>query len=100
MIRRFYHILVLLSALTLMGVQGFALSHSVSCGSEPHDHDGIACVLDQAQIEHKLLLPETGPAFAEFFPVETIKEPISSKSPDYIFKSRAPPSRGPPSLSI
>ncbi len=89
---------ILVTALFLL-LQGANLSHAASYGSDPHEHDGVECVLSQ-HIKTYAAVPA---------PTESLISPTLVSSPIDIFESkftdaptrlyrgREPPPRGPPS---
>lgn len=78
-------------------LQSYSLSHAVSYGDAPHEHDGIACAVTVLADDQLAVLP-VAPVF------EAVKSEISETAyPDFTSaaylkpQGRAPPPRGPPS---
>ena len=89
---------VIITALFLL-LQGVSLSHAASYGSEPHEHDGVVCVVSvhneaQVIVPPPAELPEV-PALQSR--VETPYEVYFDSAPTRLYRGRDPPPRGPPS---
>lgn len=89
---------VIITALFLL-LQGVSLSHAASYGSEPHEHDGVICVVslqDEAQaiVPPPVEMPEA-PALQSR--IDAPYEVYFDSAPTRHYRGREPPPRGPPS---
>lgn len=89
---------IMLTALFLL-LQGASLSHAASYGSDPHEHEGVECVLHQ-QTETQAIVPT--PVASPILPA-LLNSPLAAFETDFtdaparLYRGREPPPRGPPS---
>lgn len=79
-----------------IGLQSYSIAHASEHGDEPHEHDGIACIVT-VLVEAEVAILPAPPVFGT---VETkLSETVfpGFKSALYLApQNRAPPPRGPP----
>ena len=97
--RHLYRLGLVLFLAVFFAVQTASVSHAVSFGDAPHDHDGQVCVLgviaghdDVAAVPD---IPTTPTLIITATPTEHITRPYAA--PLKTIAARAPPPRGPPS---
>ena len=89
---------ILVTALFLL-LQGASISHAASYGSDPHEHDGVECVLslqnETQAIAPTPIAPAKLPALISS-PV-IVFETYFINAPTRLYRGREPPPRAPPS---
>ena len=77
-------------------MQGFSSAHAASFVDDPHDHDGVMCVVGVSQASGHAILP-TPPVVFEPAPLQLIRYTAEFTSVRYLpAAARAPPGRSPP----
>lgn len=99
--RTYRYFAVLVTALLLL-LQGASLSHAASFGTDPHEHDGVQCVLSlHNQTQAIIPAPQLHvplPALIDGLEVNFEIEFTNAPARDY--RSREPPPRAPPFRQI
>jgi len=94
-----YRAFAVLILSVFFAAQSYSLAHASVYGDDPHEHDGVACVIGVLVQDDLGVLPVTEPF---------VRAPIAPPpAPDTVFESRAytspqgraPPPRSPPLIS-
>lgn len=86
-------------AILFIAAQSFTVSHAAQYNNAPHEHNGVTCEI--ALIAPDVDLIEPPVINFDGLPVFTIETPAAPQTAPFIPANpcRAPPGRGPPSLS-
>lgn len=98
-LRRSYHLLIGAFACLFVMLQGTALAHAAQYGDSSHEHNSIVCTLDALATQQTAIIP---PAPITFVPVISQRTVFTAAYISFDCSTpqgRAPPPRGPPTLS-
>ena len=97
-LRRAHYGLIALLIGLFLAFQISASAHAITYGDNPHEHDGVSCVITTLAENDQGILPVKPEIVAERIDVDFVSyEPFVS-TPIRVNHSRAPPPRGPPSF--
>ena len=96
--RRAHNGLIALLIGLFLAFQISASAHATTYGDNPHEHEGVSCVITTLAESDQGILPVEPEIVAERIRVVFVWQEKFVSTPIIVNQSRAPPPRGPPSL--